>query len=83
MKQVFFHTRSIIPFLGSGIVALTLFSGILYKQSQSMERENRKLIIQNDSIMSVNIELKNSLIRKSSFTENKVAEKNTKAERRS
>jgi hypothetical protein len=43
--------------------ALVLFvvSGFLYHQNSSFKKENRRLIIANDSIISVNIELKNAL----------------------
>jgi hypothetical protein len=36
---------------------LTVVSGCLYRQNRSYESRNRELIIQNDSILSVNIEL--------------------------
>ena len=36
-------------------------SGYLYRQKQSYQFENRRLVLQNDSILSENIELKNAL----------------------
>ena len=74
---------TMISLLVSGLIILALLSGVLYHQSRTYESENRRLIIQNDSIMSVNIELKNTLMGKSSFTGNKITEKTFKAAKRS
>lgn len=53
--------------IGVGIIlTLTLVSGCLFHQNKVYESQNRKLIIQNDSIMSVNIELKNFLEQRNS-----------------
>jgi hypothetical protein len=51
--------------LTSIIVILAIVSGCLYHQNKKYESQNRKLIIQNDSIQSVNIELKHSIKLKS------------------
>jgi hypothetical protein len=43
------------------ILTLTLVSGYLFRQNKMYEGRNRNLIIQNDSILSANIEMKNFL----------------------
>ena len=46
---------------GGIVLALTVVSGCLFQQNRVYESENRRLILQNDSIMSVNIELRKYL----------------------
>lgn len=41
------------------MVASIAFNGILYQQNRSYRTQNRELILQNDSILSVNLELIN------------------------
>ena len=43
------------------MVLLVMVSASLFLQNKHYRQENRELIIQNDSIMSVNIELKSAL----------------------
>lgn len=43
------------------VTALLALSGCLFKQSVSYKLKNRELILQNDSLISVNIELKKEL----------------------
>lgn len=65
--------RSLVLFLlilGFGIMAL--LNGFLYTKNLSYKKENKGLIIQNDSILSANIELKQELERQRALTENKV-----------
>ena len=46
----------------SGVVLISLLvNGMLYRQYQSYKHQNRTLILQNDSILSVNLELINDL----------------------
>jgi len=56
---------SIRPFfyviLSALTIILTGFSGYLYQSNIEYRKANRELIIQNDSIMSVNIELTRKL----------------------
>lgn len=56
-----------IPFLIiAGFIALAIVSGKLYHQNKMYQQKNRRLIILNDSILSVNIELQNALKQKDS-----------------
>lgn len=41
------------------VVASVAANGILYQQNRSYRNQNRELILQNDSILSVNLELIN------------------------
>lgn|GEM_PF-1339920 len=43
------------------VTALLALSGCLFKQSVSYKLKNRELILENDSLISVNIELKREL----------------------
>lgn len=69
MKQfayVKFSSKYFFRFLAGGIILLlSAISGNLYRKNRIYEWENRQLLIQNDSILSENIELKNSLINRS------------------
>lgn len=47
--------------LGGLTVIATAFSSFLYYRNQLYMTDNRRLILQNDSIMSVNIELQKAL----------------------
>jgi hypothetical protein len=51
----------IIPAVCLIFLALCLVSGCLYSQNRQIKNVNRQLIIENDSIISVNIELRNHL----------------------
>ena len=65
MKQAKSATGSLLlPILWGAAVCLVLFSTYLYKNNQSVKQHNRELIIQNDSIISVNIELRQELERR-------------------
>jgi hypothetical protein len=55
--------KKILIISGGIILTLSMISGCLFQQNRKYEMQNRDLIIQNDSIMSVNIELKNFLKR--------------------
>lgn len=58
MKQAVQTYRSPLLIAAAGfIVLLLLMCGGLYRQNKHYQQENRRLIIQNDSLMSVNIEL--------------------------
>jgi cell division protein YceG involved in septum cleavage len=48
-------------FLVFFVTALLALSGCLFKQGISYKMKNRELILQNDSLISVNIELKRTL----------------------
>jgi hypothetical protein len=62
MKQAAFIIRKPVFFLMNGAILLLCFiSGLLYSEKKCIQHENRQLIIQNDSIMSVNIVLADSL----------------------
>ena len=56
--------KPVFLLLLAGILALSFLSGFLYKQKNGVQEHNRQLIIQNDSILSVNILLKDSLKQK-------------------
>lgn len=51
--------------LGSIVIVLTVVTGYLYQQNKNYKTQIRELIIQNDSIMSVNIKLTDALKLKS------------------
>lgn len=57
--------KNILVFAGAIILLLAVISGCLFQQNRKYAAENRRLIIQNDSIMSVNIELKQFLKKES------------------
>lgn len=68
--------------MGGGIILILLvISARLYRENKVYESRNQRLIIQNDSVLSVNIELRNLLIRgnvsqqKASFLTTKEKEK--------
>jgi hypothetical protein len=43
------------------IMSLIIVNGCLYKSNRTYRQENRNLIIQNDSVLSINIELNEQL----------------------
>jgi hypothetical protein len=47
-------------------VVLSTMSGYLYRENKKYQYENRRLIVVNDSVLSENLELKNSLLQKPS-----------------
>lgn len=55
------------------VMGLLALSGCLFKQSTSYKLRNRELILQNDSLISVNIELKQELekVQRDSLTKRK------------
>lgn len=62
MKEVAQSHRSPLFAAAVGfVIVLLLLCGSLYKQNRNLQQENRRLIIVNDSVMSVNIELSNSI----------------------
>lgn len=54
----------LFPAITIAAIVFCLTSGCLYQQNNAYRSVNRRLIIQNDSIISVNIELKNALMEK-------------------
>jgi hypothetical protein len=65
MKAFSLTIRTPVVLLFSGILLLlSLSTGLLYKEKKTFQEKNRELIIQNDSIMSVNILLTDSLRQK-------------------
>jgi hypothetical protein len=51
--------RLVVVFLLGLMVASVTVNGILFQQNRSYKHQNRELILQNDSILSVNLELIN------------------------
>jgi hypothetical protein len=51
--------RLVVLFLLGLTVASVTVNGILFQQNRSYKHQNRELILQNDSILSVNLELIN------------------------
>jgi len=47
-------------------VVLSTMSGYLYQENKKYQYQNRRLIVVNDSVLSENLELKNSLLQKPS-----------------
>jgi hypothetical protein len=65
MKATSFMIRKPFSFLLIGsVILLGFFTGFLYKERKTIQEHNRQLIIQNDSIISVNILLADSLRQK-------------------
>ena len=68
MKRTSFIIKKPLFFLMNGaILFLCFIAGILYSEKATVQKQNRQLIIKNDSIMSVNIVLADSLKQKSVF----------------
>lgn len=62
MKKGFIRrTPMILVFLLCVILVLLGINGCLYQKNKVYRRENRQLIIQNDSLLSINIELNEAL----------------------
>ena len=65
IRKAFVNTRSgLLCFLVALIIVLTGVSLFYYRQNQNYRRQNEELIIRNDSVLSVNIELRNALLQK-------------------
>ncbi len=70
--------------MGGSLTLLVILCIVLYGQNQSIRKANRDLIIQNDSVMSVNIELKiltNNLINNYSKRTSAIMKKKTNQQR--
>jgi hypothetical protein len=68
--------KTIAFIIGAASILLIIANGILYSQNISYKSKNRDLILQNDSLISVNIELKQQLIKSDAgqqIKKNKVA----------
>jgi CHASE3 domain sensor protein len=59
--KLFIQARPAFLLLTGIIFILVIISGFLYQQKKFYQQQNRELIIQNDSVLSVNIELQNAL----------------------
>jgi hypothetical protein len=64
MKKNAVWLRRALFLFAAGIIVLSAASGYLYRQNKNYQFQNQRLIILNDSILSENIELKNSLQQK-------------------
>lgn len=64
MKKNAVWVRRALFLFAAGIIVLSAASGYLYRQNENYQFQNQRLIILNDSILSENIELKNSLLQK-------------------
>ncbi|MFT3910445.1 MAG: hypothetical protein QM737_13555 [Ferruginibacter sp.] len=66
--------KSIVYLLSGLLVVLVFTTGYFYKQSKCYQKHNRELIIQNDSIIGVNINLTDELeTRQSNSKEGSIA----------
>jgi hypothetical protein len=61
-------SRSIYFLLISLLVILLVMNAYLYRQNNNYRHQNRALILQNDSILSVNLELMNGSLKTNSST---------------
>ncbi|HEU4633489.1 MAG TPA: hypothetical protein VFS22_05870 [Flavisolibacter sp.] len=68
IRKLSIHTRQVFLLLTGIIFILVVLSGFLYQQKRFYQQQNRELIIQNDSVLSVNIELQNALEQKPSLS---------------
>ena len=60
IEKAYMKRKSLPVFILLGVmVASIAANGILYQQNRSFRTQNRELILQNDSILSVNLELIN------------------------
>jgi hypothetical protein len=64
MKKDAGKLRAALFLFAVGVIFLTATSGYLYRQNKNYQYQNQRLIILNDSILSENIELKNTLQQK-------------------
>ena len=60
-------------FLFLGLAGMLVLNGFLYNKNAFYKHQNKALIIQNDSILSANIELKQELERQRALSENKLS----------
>ncbi|HEY0354909.1 MAG TPA: hypothetical protein VGC29_01820 [Flavisolibacter sp.] len=60
-KQIFPKGSILLLILALAVVLLATAGSFLYSQNMYYKKANRELIIQNDSIISVNIKLKSAL----------------------
>jgi hypothetical protein len=67
-RKIAIQVRPALLLLTGIIFLLVLVSGFLYQQKRFYQQQNRELIIRNDSVLSVNIELKNALEQKPADT---------------
>lgn len=76
LNRVCMKVRSRLFFLlFFGFSIMTILNGILYTKNLSYKKENKGLIIQNDSILSANIELQQELKRTQALSEHKASTK--------
>ena len=62
MKNGFFRKSPLVlGFMLCVILVLLGINGCLYQKNKDYQRQNRQLIIQNDSLLSINIELSEAL----------------------
>lgn len=59
---IFKYSVPLVYALASAVLVLILAAYLLYQQKTKAQSFNRVLILQNDSILSENIQLKNSLL---------------------
>jgi uncharacterized membrane protein YciS (DUF1049 family) len=57
-------SKPLFLLLSAGLVSLGVLTGFFYQEKQTIQEQNRQLIIQNDSIISVNILLNDSIRQK-------------------
>ena len=56
------YMKIMSPWLWAPVIAITgLVSGYLFNRNAVYERKNRELLLQNDSILSVNLDMANEL----------------------
>lgn len=65
----FKYSFPVISFLSASVVVLLIASFFLYSEKNKAQYHNRVLIIQNDSILSENIKLRNASIQQQVSTE--------------
>ncbi len=62
MKQKRIDTSSVVVYIAALVTVLLMVAvGFLYSQNKVYKQLNKELIIQNDSVLSINIELKDAL----------------------
>lgn len=75
IRKLTIQTRPVLLLLTGIIFILVIISGFLYQQKRFYQQQNRDLIIQNDSVLSVNIELQNALEQQPSLSKPSVHSK--------